>query len=56
MKTAIIIITIDARNIHADLKILFRKSKATTNIIRIAATVLTCNPTTTYSYLLPLIY
>jgi hypothetical protein len=43
MRTAITVKTIDIGNTHSDLKNLFRRSNATTNHTRMAATVLTCN-------------
>lgn len=41
--TAIIIVVMDISHINPDLKKLFRRSRATTDNIRIAATVLICN-------------
>jgi hypothetical protein len=50
MRTAITVKTIDIGNTHSDLKNLFRRSNATTNHTRMAATVLTCN------YIIPIIW
>jgi spore maturation protein CgeB len=49
--TAMIIITMDISNIHPDIRNLFRMSNATTNSIRMVATVLISNPTTTFDIL-----